>query len=127
MADEVSFPVWPPSLPVQPLIDAYNETVPILTSNVTTGNKSIIVRKNSSRIQTFMSVSFNFNKEQMDLFEEFYSQTLSGGANIFTFTHPRKKVTLEVSFSPRQETAYTVAPNGSMEFFKVSAEFMIWN
>lgn len=123
----VSLPVWPSALPRQPLLDALEESFPSLISNVTTGNKSMIVRKMASRSQTKLSVSFNFTKEQMQTFEDFFNQTLDGGSVRFTFKHPRKKQNVTVSFSPTQNVAFTSVPNGSMNYFKVQAEFIIWN
>ena len=126
MAD-ITLPSWPSSLPLQPLLDAYNESFPSLISNVTTGNKSIIIRKMASRSQTSLSVSFNLTKEEADIFENFFNSTLDGGALRFTFTHPRKKEQIEVSFSPSQQVAFTLTPNGSMNYFKIDFNLLVWS
>lgn len=127
METTISLPAWPSSLPLAPLIDAYNEAFPSLMANVTTGNKSLLLRKMASRSQITLDISFNLTEEQATIFEEFFYLTLDGGSLRFTFTHPRKKTEIEVSFSPTQQTAFTLKPNGSMEFFEVSFQLLVWS
>lgn len=127
MPTEIVLPAWPGTLPLTPLLDAYNEAYPTLIANVTTGNKSMIVRKMATRSQTILSTSFNLTKAQAEIFEDFFYITLDGGAGRFTFTHPRKKEAIEVSFSPTQNEAFTLTPNGSMDFYKVSMKLIVWS
>ena len=127
MPTNIVLPAWPGSLPLTPLLDAYSESFPSLISNVTTGNKSMIVRKMATRSQTMLSVSFNLTKDQAENFIGFFNDTLDGGAGRFTFTHPRKKEVIEVSFSPTQQEAFTLEPNGSMNYFKISTQLIVWS
>lgn len=127
MPTNITLPAWPGALPLTPLLDAYSESFPSLISNVTTGNKSMIVRKTATRSQTMLSVSFNLTKEQAETFIGFFEDTLDGGAGRFTFTHPRTKEAIEVSFSPTQQEAFTLEPNGSMNYFKISMQLIVWS
>lgn len=127
MPTEISLPSWPEALPLAPLLDAYDEAHPSLISNVTTGNKSMIVRKMATRSQVVLSTSFNLTRDQASIFEDFFYITLDGGASRFTFTHPRKKEEIEVSFSPTQNEAFTLSPNGSMDFYELAMQLIVWS
>ena len=84
-----------------------------LASVVTTGNKSAIIRRNTTRSQT--PIAFNFTKEQVAFFETFSMILLVGESS--SFTHPRK-TTIEVSFDPSQEEVYTIEPQDNMSFLR---------
>ena len=127
MSDDYTLPAWPASLPVAPLLDAYSEAFPSLIANVTTGNKSMLIRKMATRSQIVLNVEFNLTKEQASIFEDFYNLTLDGGAARFTFTHPRKNEEIEVSFAPSQQSAFTLTPNGSMNNYKISLQLLVWS
>lgn len=122
-----SLPSWPVSLPIAPLLAAYLENHPSLSTSVTTGNKSKLIRKTSSRTQIPIVVEFNFSEAQMNVFETFFYNTLEGGAIRFTFVHPRTKQLVEVSFDPSQQNVFTISPNGSMRYFKVTTQFLVWS
>lgn len=122
-----SLPTWPSSLPVAPLIAAYSEQHPSLTTSVTSGNKSKLIRKTSTRTQVPIVVNFNLTKEQLTTFESFVYDVLEGGAVRFTFEHPRKEENVEVSFDATQQNVFTIEPNGSMSYFKVATQFLVWS
>ena len=123
---EVTIPTWPDSLPLSPLIAAFQEEGKSLARAVTSGNKSVIVRKIATRTQRPISVAFNLSAEQVETFEQFFYGTLDGGVGRFSFTHPRTTDVIEVSFDPSQTTAFTIAPQSSMRYFKLTAKFIIW-
>lgn len=123
---EASLANWPSLLPAAPLLAALQEEGKSLAKVVTTGNKSMLVRKLASRTQRRFSAAFNMTAAQVEAFETFFHDTLDGGVARFNFTHPRTGEAIEVSFDPSQSTAYTLTPQGSMEYFKVSAKFIIW-
>lgn len=123
----MEIPTWPAMLPVAPLLSSYKEDARTLTKAVTSGNKSMLIRRVSTRAQTPISVSFNLTKDQVNMFESFFYDVLAGGALRFSFVHPRKGTTIEVSFDPSAETAYTIEPQESMAYFKVNAKFLIWS
>lgn len=125
--EDVAIPSWPVTLPTAPLFAAYSEQHPSLAAVVTSGNKSKLIRKTSTRAQVPISVEFNFSKDQMTLFENFVYTTLEGGAIRFTFKHPRTEQVVDVSFDASQQNLFTIVPNGSMEYFKVSTQFLIWS
>lgn len=120
-------PIWPSSLPQAPLLDSYSEKYTTLAQAVTTGNKSILVRRNSTRAQDKISVSFNLTKEQVGYFERFYYNTLAGGTLRFSFIHPRTKSVIDVSFDPTSDNSFSIEPNGSMRNFVLTLQLIIWN
>ena len=115
------------SLPVAPLIAAYQEEAKTLAKSITSGNKSLIVRKLATRTQRPISVAFNLSAEQVETFELFFNNTLDGGVGRFSFTHPRTGEEIEVSFDPTQSTAFTISPQSSMRYFKLTAKFIVWS
>lgn len=122
-----SLPSWPVTLPIAPLLAAYSEQHPNLATSVTAGNKTKLIRRASTRTQIPISVDFNFSKEQMTLFETFVYTTLEGGSIRFTFVHPRTEQAIEVSFDASQQNLFTITPNGSMRYFKVATQFLVWS
>lgn len=123
----MDIPTWPDSLPIAPLLADYSETKSSLAQAVTTGNKSILLRRNSTRAQDKLNVSFALNRQQTKYFEQFFYDTLAGGTLRFTFRHPRTLETIEASFDPTSEQALTITPQESMEIYKVTFTLIIWN
>lgn len=127
MEERMNIPMWPDGLPIAPLLADYNETKSSLAQSVTTGNKSILLRRNSTRAQDKLNVSFALNREQTAAFEQFFYDTLAGGTLRFSFRHPRTLKTIEASFDPTSDQAITIAPMESMKVYKVSFTLIIWN
>lgn len=123
----MAIPIWPTTLPQAPLIENLSERYTTLAQSVTSGNKSILVRRNSTRAQDRLAVSFNLTRAQVGYFEKFYYDTLAGGTLRFSFTHPRTKNTIEVSIDPTSDSSFTIEPNGSMNFFLLTLQLIIWN
>lgn len=122
-------PMWPASLPPAPLLADYGERYTSLATSVTTGNKSLLIRRSGTRAQDRLSVAFLFNMRQVDYFEQFYYDVLDGGANRFLFEHPRKRIQIECSFDPTNEEGYTIVPieQLTMSYFKMATTFIVWN
>lgn len=127
MAEKIAIPVWPFTLPLSPLLDAYDETHASLAQSVTSGNKSILLRRNSTRSQSKLNVAFSLKKQQVGYFETFFYDTLAGGTLRFSFEHPRKLEQIEVSFDPTSDQAFTIAPQQSMSYYKVSFTLIVWD
>lgn len=123
----MTIPNWPSSLPISPLLDSYQETYTSLAQSVTSGNKSLLVRRNSTRSQDRLQVSFNLNKTQVSYFERFYYDTLAGGTLRFNFTHPRTGNVIEVSIDPTSDSSFTVTPNNSNFYYKLDLTLIVWN
>lgn len=120
-------PSWPASLPVAPQLATYSENYSSLAQAVTTGNKSLLVRRNGTRAQDKINVSFMLNRQQVEYFETFFYDTLAGGTLRFTFRHPRTRQVIDVSFDPTSDQVFTVEPQQTMEVFKVSFTLIIWS
>lgn len=123
----MNIPIWPESLPLAPLLAAYNESHSSLAASVTTGNKSILLRRNATRAQPKLNVAFALSRKQVEYFETFFNDTLAGGTLRFTFEHPRKRENIEVSFDPTNESGFTIEPQDSMEVYKVSFTLIVWD
>lgn len=123
----MNIPTWPDSLPLSPLLDAYNEKHSSLAQSVTTGNKSILLRRNSTRSQTRLNVEFALNRKQTEYFETFFYTTLAGGTLRFTFRHPRKNKDVEVSFDPTSDDGFSIEPQQSMEIYKIAFTLIVWD
>lgn len=120
-------PTWPSSLPQAPQLADYGENYTSLAQSVTTGNKSLLIRRNSTRAQDRMTLSFMLNRQQVEYFEQFFYNTLAGGTLRFNITHPRTKKIIDVSFDPTSEQVFTVQPQQTMELYKISFTIIIWD
>lgn len=123
----MNIPTWPVTLPERPEQPDYQESYTSLAQSVTTGNKSLLVRRNSTRAQDKLTVSFILDAEQVGYFTTFYYDTLAGGVLRFTFRHPRTEETIEVSFDPTANEAFTITPYNESTFYKLSASLIIWS
>lgn len=124
----MAYVIWPASLPIAPLLATYNERYASTVTAVTTGNKSLLVRKNSSRAQNRLDVAFMLNKKQVEYFKTFYNDILDGGSTRFYFQHPRTLEDIECSFDPTTDQPFTITPadNLTMKYYKLVATFIIW-
>lgn len=125
----MDIPIWPASLPLSPLLAEYSETHSSLATNVTTGNKSILLRRNTTRAQDRLNLSFNLSRQQVAYFTTFFYDTIAGGSMRFSFTHPRTLQEIECSFDPTSDQGFTISPagNATMKYYKVSMTFIIWS
>lgn len=125
----MDIPTWPATLPVSPLLAEYSETHSTLATSVTTGNKSILLRRNTTRAQDRLSVSFVFTRQQVEYFTTFFYDTLAGGTLRFSFTHPRTLQVIECSFDPTTDQGFTIEPagNDTMKHYHVAFTLIIWN
>lgn len=127
MEEKITIPIWPFTLPLSPLLDSYEETHSSLAQAVTSGNKSILLRRNATRAQDKLDVAFMLNRQQVGYFTTFFYDTLAGGSLRFHFEHPRTLEQIEVSFDPTAEKAFNVTPQQSMDIYKVSFTLIVWN
>jgi len=82
-------PTWPPDLPVQPLTSAYDEQPPrVLVRTPMESGPAKVRRKLSNNIR-LVPLELRMTETQMETFDEFFMETLLGGALRFTWTHPR--------------------------------------
>lgn len=80
--------VWPPSLPVPPRLRDHRERPPQLTlrSSVDSGPAKVR-RRNTANVRT-ISVSFVFTWDEWEAFDEFFLETIAGGALPFELKRP---------------------------------------
>lgn len=123
----MAIPDWPVTLPKSPQLADYSETHSSLAQSVTTGNKAIILRRNSTRAQDKLNVTFMFSRQQTKYFTAFFYDTLAGGTLRFNFEHPRTLEKVEVSFDPTSEQGFTIEPQESMNIYKISFTLIVWD
>lgn len=129
MADALILPVWPPTLPIAPLLADFSEEIPGLATNMVTANKSLLIRRSCTRRQHKLNLAFHFTRLQTSYFEQFYNDGLLEGKRRFEFEHPRTRRVIEVSFDPTEEQCYSITPyiTAKMEHYKVACRFIVWD
>lgn len=127
--EESPLPVWPPTLPIEPLLADFSEENPILSTGMTTGNKSTIMRRVATRRQKKLYVAFHFTRYQVSFFERFYNDGLNEGLRRFEFEHPRTRKIIQCSFDPTTDQAYTITPyiTAKMKHYKAEMTFIVWS
>lgn len=88
--------VWPPSLPQVPLAEAFDEQLPdvVLRTEMDAGPAK--TRRRFAVGVGTLAVPMFLDEAQQVTFDDFYTNTLAGGALRFEFTHPRTRVTREL-------------------------------
>lgn len=94
----MAIPSWPATLPLQPLVDGYEETWFSQTEFKTPDSGAPIVRRKQALSMRAFRVKFVLTEEQVNILDNFIYKTLEGGALRFEFTHPRTKESVEMSF-----------------------------
>lgn len=91
-------PTWPTTLPLQPLVDGYEESWYAQTVYKTPDSGAPMVRRKQILSIRAFKVKFVLNEEQVKILDDFIYNILEGGALRFSFTHPRTKEDVEMSF-----------------------------
>jgi hypothetical protein len=94
----MAIPSWPTTLPLQPLVDGYEETWFSQTEFKTPDSGAPMVRRKQALSIRAIKVQFVLTEEQVNILDEFIYKTLDGGVLRFYFTHPRTKEMVEMSF-----------------------------
>lgn len=123
----MTIPSWPSTLPSRPQRTSYQEQIPGMSQVVTTGNKSLLVRRNSTRAQEKLSVVYVLSSDQVEYLKMFYNDTLAAGTLRFNYTHPVTGKVIEVSFDPSSENGLTITPFEKTLHWQVSMTFIIWS
>lgn len=90
--------IWPPGLPIDPLVDGYDEPFPDLTLETQMDAGPPKSRRKSTAAFVPVTLSFDMTRDQVDLLEEFYLETCGGGVLPFQFSHPRKRTAIKARF-----------------------------
>ena len=102
---------WPGTLPTAPLVQGYQEIAPELTIRTQMDQGPDKVRKRTTAgVRQFQAI-FQMTTAQVATFETFYETTTNGGADQFTFDHPRTGST-ETKFRFVGTPVYTSTGNG---------------
>jgi hypothetical protein len=89
----VPTPAWPISLPVAPRVADLEETAPDLVVRTAMDVGPDQVRRRTTFNVTKISASMRMTRAQLATFDAFFKTDAAGGAEAFTFKHPRTGVT----------------------------------
>ncbi|OGP64588.1 MAG: hypothetical protein A2169_01095 [Deltaproteobacteria bacterium RBG_13_47_9] len=85
----MAIPEWPVTLPQDILAADYQETLPKVVIRTPMGEGPAKTRRVSGLNSRFVNVGLIMTKAQVEIFDEFFMETLLGGSLHFTWTHPR--------------------------------------
>lgn len=132
----VSLPVWPVDLPLHPLVEGYDETWFSQTEMKTPDNGAPMVRRKQVLSIKLISVQFALTQSQVELLHTFVYDTLAGGTYRFSWTHPRTKEMVEMSFYGKDTSSDLITihePKGTQfanrddtVYYTVSTKLIIW-
>jgi hypothetical protein len=106
--------VWPPTLPIGPLADGYEDGAPNLQERTSVDQGPARVRAKGGLGAWPMSATFRLTRAQCDTFETFAWDTLEKGTLLFEFTHPRTLETVDIGLVPLSaDKLYSLKPLGS--------------
>lgn len=100
---------WPSTLPQYVLRDSYsrNPGNNLIRTDMEIGPAK--VRRRSTSAPTTVSLSFSFDKDELDDFEEFFITTLGYGVLTFNFPDPENEgSTYEVRFDSSNDPIYNI-------------------
>lgn len=129
-----TLPVWPPSLPVDPFVEGYQEVWPSQTAYKQTASGWYITRRVSRTVLPIISTRFYLTNDQIEVLYTFLYDTLGGGSLRFSWTHPRRKVVVETSFFAEDAGSNIVTigePKGRQNkltppIYPVDTRFIFW-
>jgi len=89
---------WPTSLPDSLLADGYEEQPPNVVVRTQMDAGPAKVRRRMTDNVTLITGAIAVTKDQLEIFDDFFHSTLSGGASRFNWTHPRTGDAVEMRF-----------------------------
>lgn len=108
---------WPVSLPGSPLLDGFSETAPETVIRTEMDQGPAKLRQRTTAGVRRLRMAFLLTTAQVETIDEFYTDTLKGGALPFVFAHPRSEEALNLRFTA--PPVYSPAGNG---YFRVGIE-----
>lgn len=112
----MTLPIWPVSLPQEPLRAGYTENYPsnLLRSEGSTGVAKVR-RKGAPRPFSF-TASFKVTAAQRVTLIQFVNVTLQEGALRFDYTHPVDGTAFEARIVPQGDNLFTLTPRKGSDF-----------
>lgn len=103
--------VWPASLPQEPLVNSYEEQPPKTAIHTEMDRGPAKSRRRSTAMPRPIQMRFLMDSSQLDTFDEFFGDTIKGGALKFDFDEPRTGTTKEFKMD-RERPVYTPLGGG---------------
>lgn len=114
--------VWPSALPRDMDTSSFNESPPSTTIRTEMDTGPAKVRQRFTAAPRPIKGDILMTDAQVEIFDQFYNQTIAGGSLPFEFTHPRTRQTVVVRFVNRP----TYKPNaGSDTFYLVTLDLEV--
>lgn len=130
----MALPTWPVTLPLQPLVDGYEETWYSQTEMKTPDNGAPMVRRKQVLSIKLINVQFALTEEQVETLHNFIYNTLDGGSLRFQWTYPRTREEVEMSFYGKDTSTELITigePKGTRYknnpiYYTVNATMILW-
>lgn len=90
--------IWPDTLPQSPLADGYGETAPDNTVRTEMEQGPAKIRRRGTAAVRKLRFALLLDAAQVETLDDFYAETLAGGALAFTFPQPRGDGTVQCRF-----------------------------
>lgn len=90
---------WPATLPQTFDQTSYSEASPDMVVRTKMDTGPVKIRRRFTAAPYTLSGSMKLTSAQTNTLDTFYTTTINGGANSFTFTHPRKLTTVTCRFT----------------------------
>lgn len=119
----MAIPVWPATLPQQPLSDGFSEDHGAIVRRTPMDKGPAKMAYLGLRPDTF-SVNFDLDAAQVEILRAFVRDTL-GYVKRFSFTHPRTLATVELRIVPQQDGQFYRVGHRSWVSWPVAVVFEV--
>ncbi len=94
----MTLPLWPADLPAAPLVERYQESLPdtVLRTKMDQGPAKLRQRGTAGVAE--LTAHYLLSRAQVAVLETFFTVTLGGGSQGFSYRHPRKETTVTARF-----------------------------
>lgn len=106
-------PIWPPSLPVNPLAEGYSEQMPDNTIRTSMDSGAAKVRRRGAARPWVMACPLLLTGAQRATLIDFITDSLRGGALRFSWAHPVTGAAIECRIKPSGESMCAFTPAGA--------------
>lgn len=119
-----ALPIYPASLPQDPLFSGYGETPMIPKVSFPSEVGAPIERPRGTVRMQKISCSLDMDEQQLRTWEDFVWYDLQKATKFFHITHPRLQRQVKMKLSG--EDLYNVKPMGMPGYWEVSVQFLVY-
>jgi len=116
---------WPETLSMDPLVEGYDERVPSnIMQKQTDAGIPLRARRFTSPPRFPLSVTFTFERAEVETFLTWHEVTLADGLKAFSFTHPRSGAAISCYFVAGREIQINPRPGAKWWDVRVELEIV---